>query len=171
MSDDTTTVAPETGASDDSTDQGQAQTETVESLKAKLDSYKEIAKTQEKRAKENAAAAKELETIKQSQMTDAEKTADRLAKADAAIASIPSLVADALRGHLVEMHQIESEDAELFLTAADPELLLKQVARFVGQSDKSKSNHVPSEGRNSGGAMPLNGDGLEAALRAKLGIE
>jgi len=169
MSDDTTAVASETGASDDGTN-GQVQTETVESLTAKLESYKEIAKTQEKRAKANAEAAKELEAIKESQKSEADKQAEKLAAADKALASVPSLVADALKAHLVAIHEIDAEDAELFLTAAEPELLLKQVARFVGQSDKSKSNHVPSEGRNSGSAMPLNGDGLENALRAKLGI-
>ena len=172
MSDDTTTVAPETGASDDSTNGAQFNiTETVESLTQKLAKYKEIASTQEKRAKANAEAAKELEAIKESQKSEADKQAEKLAAADKALASVPSLVADALKAHLVELHQIEAEDAELFLTAAEPELLLKQVARFVGQSDKPKSNHVPSEGRNSGGAMALNSDELENMLKAKLGIQ
>lgn len=165
MSDDTTTPAPETGASDDTNPkQDQAPTETVEH-------WKEMARLQEKRAKENAAAAKELETIKQSQMSEAEKTVARLKQADEEVASIPAKVTAALREHLVAIHKIEKEDAELFLTAADPELLLKQVARLVGQSDsKSNSNHVPSEGRNSRAPLALNGDGLEQALRKKLGI-
>lgn len=165
MSDDTTTPAPETGASDDTNPkQDPAPTETVEH-------WKEMARLQEKRAKENAAAAKELETIKQSQMSEAEKTVARLKQADEEVASIPAKVTAALREHLVAIHKIEKEDAELFLTAADPELLLKQVARLVGQSDsKSNSNHVPSEGRNSRAPLALNGDGLEQALRKKLGI-
>lgn len=168
MSDDTTAVAPETGASDD-TATDQIQTETVETLTEKLAKYKEIARTQEKRARENAAAAKELEAIKQAQMTAEEKAAHRMAEAEKMVAAVPNLVAEALKGHLVELHQIDPEDAELFLTATEPELLLKQAARFVSKSG-SKSNHVPTEGRNHGTAMPLNGDGLEQALRAKLGI-
>lgn len=157
MSDDTTAVAPETGASDDSSEQNQ--TETVEALKAKLDSYKEIARKNEKRAKENAEAARELEEIKQSQMTDAERISRLEDKAKQAIDSVPSLVADALRSHLVELHQIDTEDAELFLTATDPELLLKQVARFVGKSDqKSTGNHVPVEGRTPNPAKGSTGE-------------
>lgn len=165
MSDDTTAVAPETGASDDtSTEQVQNATETVEH-------WKEKARLQEKRAKENAAAAKRLAEIEEAQKSEAEKTADRIAKAEAEAASVPAKVALALKEHLVAIHKIDSEDAELFLTAAEPELLLKQVARFVGQSDKSKSNHVPSEGRTSRTPLALNGDGLEQALRSKLGID
>ena len=55
---------------------------------------------------------------------------------------------DALREHLVALHEIDKDDAELFLTATDPELLLKQVTRLVGQSDKRKTAHVvPGEGK------------------------
>lgn len=47
------------------------------------------------------------------------------------------------------LHEIDAEDAELFLTADEPELLLKQVTRLLGQTDKQrKSNYVPREGTN-----------------------
>lgn len=110
-------------------------TETVEH-------WREIARKQEKRAKENAAAAKRLAEIEESQKSESEKTADRIAKAEAEIASVPTKVADALREHLVALHEIEQDDAELFLTANEPELLLKQVTRLLGQSDKQKKTHV-----------------------------
>lgn len=149
---------------DTTTTQEQTPTETV-------DHWKEKARLQEKRAKENAAAAKELAEIKDAQKSESERTADRLKKADDELASIPAKVADALKAHLVALHKIDTEDSELFLTATEPELLLKQIARLVGQSDtKSKSNHVPSEGRNSRAPIALNSDGLEQALKAKLGI-
>ena len=128
----------------------QQQTETVETLQAKLAQYKEIASKQEKRAKENAAAAKRLSELEDAQKTDAEKAADRIAKAESEAAAVPSKVSEALRTHLVALHGIESEDADLFLTANDPELLLKQVDRLVGQSGKrKKSNFVPREGTSS----------------------
>jgi len=46
------------------------------------------------------------------------------------------------------LHSIEADDAELFLTANDPALLLKQVERLVGRAGESKKrgNHVPREG-------------------------
>jgi hypothetical protein len=58
---------------------------------------------------------------------------------------VPTVVAQQLRTHLVGLHGIDKEDADLFLTAADPETLLKQVDRLVGRT-KNNGNHVPREG-------------------------
>lgn len=142
MSDETAAVAPETGASEHaSTEQPMQPAETVEH-------WKEKARLQEKRAKENASAAKRLTELEEAQKTEAEKAAERIAAAEAEVALVPAKVADALRDHLVDLHKIDSEDAELFLTAAEPELLLRQAARLVDQSDTTKKgNHVPGEGR------------------------
>ena len=102
-------------------------------------------------AKTNSDAAKRLAEIEDAQKTEAEKTADRVAKAEAEVATVPNKVAAALREHLVALHEIDKDDAELFLTGSEPELLLKQVTRLLGQSDKRKkqSNHVPREGASS----------------------
>ena len=97
--------------------------------------------------RELKAKASRLDEIEESQKSEAEKVADRLAKADAEVAGIPSKVCDALKDHLIKIHEIDQEDAELFLTATEPDLLLKQVDRLVGQSGKRK-NIVPREGRN-----------------------
>jgi predicted phage tail protein len=119
-----------------------------------VDFWKGKAREQEKRAKENADAAKRLAEIEDAQKTEAEKTADRIAKADAEVASVPAKVSDALRTHLVELHKIEAEDAELFLTATEPDLLLKQVTRLLARSDeqtaaqKKTGNRNPREGNN-----------------------
>lgn len=130
---------PETGPQDNG--DGENPTETVEFWKTK-------AREQEKRAKDNAAAAKELEQLKEANKSDAEKAADRLSKAEAEVAGLPAKVAEALKGHLVARHQIDAEDAELFLTATEPELLLKQVDRLLGQPGKRRknNNHVPNQG-------------------------
>jgi len=91
--------------------------------------------------------AKRFDELEEAQKTDAEKAADRIAKAEAEAASVPSKVADALRVHLAELHGFDPEDVELFLTAADPELLMKQVARLAERTDARKPrNHVPTEG-------------------------
>lgn len=66
-------------------------------------------------------------------------------EAEAAIAEVPNKVAAELRTHLIALHKIEADDADLFLTATDPTLLLKQVERLVGRSTK-QGNHVPREG-------------------------
>lgn len=101
---------------------------------------------QKAQLKEYKAKASRLDEIEEAQKSEAEKVADRLAKADAEVAGIPSRVCEALRTHLIAIHEIAEEDAELFLTATDPETLLKQADRLVGQSGKRK-NIVPREGR------------------------
>ena len=115
--------------------------------------------------KELKAAAVELAAIKESQKTDVQKTADRLATADAEIAKIPAKVSEALREHLVALHKIPAEDAELFLTASDPEVLLKQVERLVARgveevaASKKHGNFVAREGTNP--PKPGEDEGLE----------
>lgn len=104
-------------------------------------------KVQLKELKELRAAKARLDEIEESQKTEAEKVADRLAKADAEVAAIPAKVCEALKAHLIVLHSIDQEDAELFLTATDPDQLLKQVERLVTQSGKRNNNYVPREGR------------------------
>jgi chromosome condensin MukBEF ATPase and DNA-binding subunit MukB len=115
-----------------------------------VDFWKQKAREQEKRAKDNADAARRLASFEDAQKTEAEKAAERVSKAEAEVASIPAKVSDALREHLVALHQIDKDDAELFLTATEPELLLKQVTRLLGQSDKRRKegNVAPREGNN-----------------------
>lgn len=110
--------------------------------------WKQKAREQEKRAKDNAGAAKELAEIREAQKSDAEKANDRVAKAEAEAASVPSKVAEALKGHLIELHQFDEEDAELFLTATEPELLKKQVSRLLERNGTRKKNIVTREGVN-----------------------
>ena len=123
-----------------------------------VDFWKQKAREQEKRAKDNAEAAKRLAAFEDAQKSETEKAADRIAKAEAEVASVPAKVSEALRAHLVEMHKIDAEDAELFLTAAEPDLLLKQVTRLLARSDeqsavaKRNGNHVPREGNNPSAA-------------------
>lgn len=137
-------TAEATATETEATTEQQAEQKPTETV----DFWKSKARDQEKRAKENAAAAQRLAEIEEASKSESEKAADRIAKAEAEVATVPSKVADALRTHLVSLHGIEADDAELFLTANDPELLLKQVTRLIGQSDKrKKTNNVsPREG-------------------------
>lgn len=113
-----------------------------------VDFWKQKAREQEKRAKDNADAAKRLAEIEDAQKSESEKVAERIAKAEAEVAKLPNLVAASLRDHLVALHEIDADDAELFLTASEPELLLKQVTRLLGQQGKrKKSLVVPGEGK------------------------
>lgn len=138
MSETETTAAPET-ETEDSTEQ--KPTETV-------DFWKQKAREQEKRAKDNAAAAKRLADLEDAQKSESQKASDRIAQAEAEVASVPAKVAEGLRAHLVELHKIDKDDAELFLTASEPELLLKQVTRLLDQSGRRRKNYVAREGDN-----------------------
>jgi hypothetical protein len=105
-----------------------------------------------------------LAEIEEAQKSESEKAADRIAKAETEASTVPAKVAAALRDHLVTLHAFDAEDAELFLTADEPELLLKQVSRLLGQSDKrQRKNHVPSEGQN-----PTAANSDEAAFARRL---
>ena len=133
-----------------------------------VDFWKQKAREQESRAKANKAAADRLAELEESQKSDAQKAADRIANAEREVASVPAKVADALKSHLVALHEINEEDAELFLTASDPELLLKQVGRLTARAKaseaerKKQGNYVPREGANPN--APEN-DEREAARR------
>lgn len=149
MSETQTAEATETGAedtteqnTDDQSDQLPKDHPLVKTLDAQKAAIKDL-----------KAKAKRLDELEEAQKTEAEKNADRIAKAEAEAATVPSKVADALKAHLVALHEIDSEDAELFLTATEPDLLLKQVARLLGQSDKrQRKNHVAREGQNPSAA-------------------
>lgn len=114
--------------------------------------------------KELKGKAARLSEIEEAQKSDAEKFADRIAKAEAEALSVPAKVAEALKSHLVELHEISDEDADLFLTATEPETLLRQVTRLVGQTGKRKNtNKVPGEG-----ATPSAADSDEATFAREL---
>lgn len=89
--------------------------------------------------------AKLVDDAEEAKKTDAERIAGLQAQVDAQ----PKAVAAALREHLVELHGIDKDDAELFLTGDTPELLLKQVTRLLDQSGgggSKRKNYVRKEG-------------------------
>ena len=66
-----TTEAPE--AVDQSTESEAPELSETDTLKAEVDKWKSLSRKNEQQAKANIAAAKELETIRQSQLTETEK--------------------------------------------------------------------------------------------------
>lgn len=123
-------------------------------------------------AKENRLKASELDKFKAAQMSDLERvTAER----DAAAKERDTERAAALRWRIAATHGITDADAEIFLTGADEETLTKQAARLVElRATPAAPTAGPRPDLTQGGSgaavLPLNGDGLEAALRAKLGM-
>ena len=117
--------------------------ERVKREAAKYSDYKDL-----------KAKASLLDDLEQASKSEIERAMDRVTAAEAEVAKVPNLVADALRTHLVALHKINEDDAELFLTATDPELLLKQVQRLTGreaersEERKKNGNTNPREGTN-----------------------
>lgn len=95
------------------------------------------------------AKAAEFDKLADANKSEIEKANEKASKAEAEVAKVPSLVADALRSHLVEIHKIDADKADLFLTANDPSLLLRQVQALVGtEADRKKNgNRAPREGQ------------------------
>ncbi len=111
-----------------------------ERVKRERDKYPDYAELKKLKADRDA----EIERSK----SDIDKAMDRVTAAEAEVATVPAKVADALRTHLVALHEINDEDAELFLTAQEPALLLKQVERLTGRQANTKKPPavVPREG-------------------------
>ena len=144
------------------------QQSTVEPARAEVD-WKAEARKWEKRAKENAEAAKRLAEIEEAQKSEAEKVAERLAKAERAAAEAE---ARALRREIALEHKLSKDDAALLDSVSDEDAMRRLAARLAEQAaerDKHISNHgayVPAEGKTP---PALNSDQLEQSLRKALG--
>lgn len=95
------------------------------------------------------AKAARLDELEQASKSEIEKANDRVSAAEAEAAKVPSKVAEALRTHLIELHGIDADKADLFLTGSEPDLLLRQVKALIGEeSDRKKhGNRAPNEGK------------------------
>jgi len=160
MSDVESTEAAETVSSESTTEDAPAQkpTETVEFWKQK-------AREQEKRAKENAEAFKrvtELESEVEKARGEAAEAVKQVAEVEARAARLQVALDKGLPVDLVD--RLRGDDAESL--SADADALLALINKGSGDTDRGA--YVPVEGHSP--ALALNGDGLEEALRSKLGI-
>lgn len=145
----TETAATGTSTEQDPNGQGQQKQQAQSETKPTetVDFWKGEARKQEKRAKENADAAKRLGEIEEAQKTESQKAADRLSKAEG------DLTAATDRANRAEV-------------ALDKGLTLSQARRLVGTTREEleadadellkdigtpakRGNHVPGEGRTS----------------------
>lgn len=135
-----------------------------------VDFWKQKARDQERRAKANAEAATKLAQIEESQKTEAQRAAERIATLES---EANQARAEALRFKVATKHGISDEDAELFLTGTDEDTLNRQAERLAQRNNDSTPPppgvYVPQSGHQPS-APALNSDDLEQALRAKLGI-
>jgi hypothetical protein len=142
-------TAEATATETEATTEQETETKPAETV----DFWKQKAREQEKRAKENAAAAKRLAELEESQKSEAEKAADRIKQLET---EAESARRDALRFKVASEFGIASERAELLLTGSDEETMRRQAEALKGESDerKKRGNRVPAEGKTT----PQNGD-------------
>lgn len=136
-----TAIEAETVTVEESADEPQLKpTETV-------DFWKQKAREQEKKAKENAAARLELDELKASQLSKEEKLA---AERDEAARRAAQAEAGLMRWRFAStIPDITDEEVELFLTGTDEETLSRQTQRlreYKMSLKPSKGTHVPGVG-------------------------
>ena len=137
-------------------------TPDVQDETATVDYWKRRSREWEDRAKANASAADKLAKIEQSQKSEAEKTAERIAALERQVAEAAR---DATRFKVAARFGIADEDVELFLTGADEKTLVAQAERLAAKTaadDRQRRNVVPKEGTNSGAPAP---DGMREVAR------
>lgn len=129
--------------------------------------------SEERKARQAAEKAAEtlqaqLAEIQRAQMSDLERAQALAAEAQTAAETAK---AEALRWRIAARHGISDEDAETFLTGTDEATLIRQAERLSAMAASAPT--TPKPDRTQGGQgepLALNGDGLENALRSKLGI-
>lgn len=86
-----------------------------------------------------------------------------LAAAKAEAEAVPAKVTEALREHLMALHEVDEETADLFLTATDPERLIKQVSALVQRQRQPRPNAAQTEQPDDA----PQGDWLRASLQKR----
>lgn len=163
-------ITPEAPATqpEESAEQGNPADETSlgDAGKKALDRMKVERNEAKQQAADLKARLDKLEAANMSELERAQKERDE-AKAEAE--KVPALVADHLRDHLSEIHKISDEQRELYLTSSDPSVLLKQA---MGLVERAPAGPKPDLTQGGSGTTPpaLNSNGLEDALKSKLGI-
>lgn len=130
-----------------------------------VDFWKQKAREQEKRAKENAEAAKRLAEIENASKSEAQKATDALAKeaarADAAESRVSAL-------EIATEFKLGTDDAALLAALPDEAARRKLAERLAGRVDEQKKsgNVVPNEGRAT---TPPKADDKRELARALFG--
>lgn len=118
-------------------------------------------------AKANAEAAKRLTELEEAQKTAEEKAAERLAEAERRAAELEA------KATVAEIAASSSIPADILAGPRDrtPEAVQEfadRLSAFLDERGKPRTPRPdPIQGQKT---LALNGDGIEAALRAKLGI-
>lgn len=139
-----------------------AEEQLGEGGKKALQAERDRAKELEKQLNAATARLTEFERATETETQRLQREAQEAREA------LPAGITAAFRDAAVTFGGIAAEDAELFLTGTDVDTLKKQAARLV---ERTPTSPLPDPTQGGGGSpLALNSDGLEEALRSKLGI-
>lgn len=143
----TTTDTSTTGTTDTTTKTDSGGTGTgAADLAAEVEKWKSLARKHEQASKTNETAAAELQRLKDSQKSEADKAAERAAQAETRLAELESRV---LRRDIALEHKLSSDDAAMLDAMTDETAMRNLAKRLASASEgdnKKKSNVVPKEG-------------------------
>lgn len=153
-----TTEAPE--AVDQSTESEAPELSETDTLKAEVDKWKSLSRKNEQQAKANIAAAKELETIRQSQLTETEKLIEQT-KTETALSvrrEFANKLADAelksaLQGKLMDADSLLSFEKSSFILD-DGNIDSEAIQSWVEAHSKTTDTPATDFGQGARGNNP-----------------
>jgi hypothetical protein len=124
-----------------------AGTDNGAELAAEVEKWKSLARKHEQASKTNETAAAELQRLKDSQKSEADRAAERAAQAETRLAELESRV---LRRDIALENNLSSDDAAM-LDAITDEAAMRALAKRLsglaeGERNKKKPNVVSREG-------------------------
>ena len=153
-----TTEAPE--AVDQSTESEAPELSETDTLKAEVDKWKSLSRKNEQQAKANIAAAKELETIRQSQLTETEKLIEQT-KTETALSVrrefanklVDAELKSALQGKLMDADSLLSFEKSSFILD-DGNIDSEAIQSWVEAHSKTTDTPAPDFGQGARGNNP-----------------
>ena len=160
-----TTITTEPAAAVEAPEAVQAEVKETD-WKAEARKHEARAKENAAKAKANESAAQRLAEIEEANKTAEEKANERLAAAEKRAAE---LEAKANRATVANEHGVPSDLIAGPASDSPDDLNAYAEALIAWKGTQASGPYVPAEGKTSP-ALALNGDGIEATLRQKLGI-
>jgi len=160
-----TTVTTEPAAAVESGEAVEAETKEID-WKAEARKHEARAKENAAKAKANESAAQRLAEIENENKSAEEKANERVANAERRAAELEAL---ANRATVANAHGVPSEIIAGPASNSTEDLEAFAEALIAWRGTQASGPYVPAEGKTSP-ALALNGDGIEATLRQKLGI-
>ena len=154
------TETPEAEAVDESTETETPELSETDTLKAEVDKWKSLSRKNEQQAKANMAASKELETIRQSQLSETERLIEQTktetalsVRKEFATKLVDAELKSALQGKLMGAESLLSFEKSSFVLD-DGNIDSEAIQSWVEAHSKSTDIPAPDLGQGSRGKNP-----------------